>query len=148
MDDSLKAKLAALRAAKAGATTVEAIDSKLARLEATEMSKEITTIPTPISQVSLTRIDNTSDIDHLEFLTKMNALRDAIHTKHPTMPVLLMQIHKQLTADPEIVTLLNEEGIGIIVKGLEIQTKTELVSVVVKQNKAKDKKTKLELDMF
>lgn len=90
----------------------------------------------------------TTEIDHLDFLAKMNSLQQAIHKQHPTMPVLLMQIHKQLRADPELVGTLSEEAIGVIVKGLQIQTKTELVSVVVKESKSKKKKEPISLDMF
>lgn len=92
--------------------------------------------------------ERTTEIDHLEFLSKMNQLQEAIHTQHPQMPQLLRVIHKQLLADPELVTLLNEEAIGIVVKGLEIQTKTELVSVVLKESKTKAKKIPLDTDMF
>jgi hypothetical protein len=59
-----------------------------------------------------------------------------------------MQIHKQLRSDPELTSTLSEEGIGVIVKGLQIQTKTELVSVVVKESKSKKKKEPISLDMF
>jgi hypothetical protein len=90
----------------------------------------------------------TTEIDHLDFLSKMNALQAAIHKQHPTMPVLLMQIHKQLRADPELTSTLSEEAIGVIVKGLQLQTKTELVSVVVKESKSKKNKTVLTADMF
>lgn len=99
---------------------------------------------------SMIRIDDSRQLpmDHLEFLSKMEQLQSALLTAHPTMPVLLMQIHKQLSNDPEIVTLLTEDAIGIIVQGLQKQTKTELISVVVKQSKAKDKKTALTTDLF
>lgn len=91
----------------------------------------------------------TSEIDHLDFLAKLNALQDAIHTQHPTMPVLLMQIHKQLRTDPELVTLLNEDAIGVVVKGLQIHTKTELVSQVMKETKPGRKKaTAISVDML
>lgn len=90
----------------------------------------------------------TTEIDHLDFLSKMNRLAEAIHTKHPTMPVLLMQIHKQLRADPELVTTLDEDAIGIVVSGLQVVTKTELVSVALKESKTKAKKIAISVDMF
>lgn len=90
----------------------------------------------------------TSELDHLDFLAKMNKLASAIQTAHPTMPVLLMQIHKQLRVDPELVTTLDEDAIGIIVSGLQIVTKTELVSVVVKESKSKAKKIAVTTDML
>lgn len=91
----------------------------------------------------------TSEIDHLEFLSKLNSLQDAMLKQHPTMPVLLMQIHKQLMVDPELVTVLNEEAIGLIVRGLQQQTKTELVQVTLKSAASSSKKKiPLSVDMF
>ena len=55
-------------------------------------------------------------------------LEDAIKTAHPTMPVLLREIHSILKKDPEVVTLLSEEEIAVLVNGLEKQTN------IVKQN--------------
>jgi hypothetical protein len=101
-----------------------------------------------VSNTDVIGTAKTSEIDHLDFLNKMNLLQEAIHKQHPTMPVLLMQIHKQLRADPELTSTLSEEGIGVIVRGLQIQTKTELVSVVVKESKSKKNKTPISLDMF
>lgn len=106
---------------------------------------------TPVPTVSAPAIlgtAKTTEIDHLDFLSKMNRLAEAIHTKHPTMPVLLMQIHKQLRADPELVTTLDEDAIGIVVSGLQVVTKTELVSVALKESKTKAKKLAISADMF
>jgi hypothetical protein len=170
----LAAKLAALRAQKA-AEAQEALVKKEQQLEesaqrAVNKAADAVTVlaaqpkPETIAAVKAVEVETVAfkeappvisftnqevtDIDHLDFLSKMQSLQEAIHYKHPTMPVLLMQIHKQLRADPEIVTLLTEEAIGVIVKGLQVQTKTELVAVVVKESKAKAKKTPLSADMF
>jgi len=89
----------------------------------------------------------TTEIDHMDFLAKMNSLSEAIHKQHPTMPVLLMQIHKQLRADPELVATLDEDAIGIIVKGLQVQTKTELVAAAT-STKSKSKKVALDVSML
>lgn len=104
-------------------------------------------IPT-VSAPAVLGTAKTTEIDHLDFLSKMNRLAEAIHTKHPTMPVLLMQIHKQLRADPELVTTLDEDAIGIVVSGLQVVTKTELVSVALKESKTKAKKVAISVDMF
>jgi hypothetical protein len=54
-----------------------------------------------------------------------------------------------LRNDPELVTTLDEEGIGIIVRGLQIQTKTELVTQAVKDTSGRKKKSAaLSTDMF
>lgn len=86
--------------------------------------------------------------DHMEFLGKMNELRDRIHTQHPQMPQLLKTIHTTLSKDPECVTLLSEEAIGVIVRGLQVQTKTELVVATTKKASTASKKVKLTDDMF
>lgn len=64
------------------------------------------------------------------------SLQAQLLSAHPQMPVLLSTIHKQLKADPEIVTLLSEEECGIIVSGLKRQTQTE-VSVKALSSKSK-----------
>lgn len=105
---------------------------------------------TPVPTVSAPEklgTSKTTEIEHLDFLSKMNSLSDAIHKQHPTMPVLLMQIHKQLRSDPELVTTLDDDAIGIIVKGLQVQTKTELVAEATKTTKKK-KNPAIALDMF
>jgi hypothetical protein len=109
----------------------------------------VPTVPVPtITAPAVLGTAKTTEIDHLDFLSKMNRLAEAIHIKHPTMPVLLMQIHKQLRADPELVTTLDEDAIGIVVSGLQIVTKTELVSVALKESKTKAKKVAISVDMF
>lgn len=67
-----------------------------------------------------------------ELKEKVAALSELILTAHPTLPVLLRTIHTQLRADPELVTTLTEEEIGIIVSGLSKQTNTEIVATVSK----------------
>jgi len=47
------------------------------------------------------------------------SLQASILSNHPQLPVLLRTIHKKLAADPDIVTLLSEEEIGILVSGLD-----------------------------
>jgi len=60
------------------------------------------------------------------------SLQSALLTAHPTMPVLLQQIHRQLKADPTICTSLSEEEIGIIVTGLKKQTMTTIATAASK----------------
>jgi hypothetical protein len=65
------------------------------------------------------------------------ALQKAILESHPTMPVLLREIHQTLKADPEIVTLLDESDIAIIVNGLKRQTATEIATSALKSKSPK-----------
>lgn len=92
--------------------------------------------------------DGSVSFDHLDFLTKMGELEAALLSAHPSMPTLLRDIHNHLKADPEIVTLLSEDAIGIIVNGLKVQTKTELSGSTAKSLEKKGKKVALSLDMF
>ena len=66
-------------------------------------------------------------------------LQEALLKAHPQMPTLLRTIHSQLREDPDCVTLLDEEEIGMIVSGLKRQTATE---IAVAPSKAKTQKIK------
>lgn len=169
LSPTVLAKLAALRAGKAVENkSVEAAP------ESTQISKEsqnesqnqsISLAPSDDRQLvgssvssetsvgsipvlKLTDKENISDINHLDFLSKLTELHEAIHKQHPQMPILLRTIHKQLMEDPELTTLLNEEAIGVVVTGLQIQTKTQLITIATKESKSKTPKVKLEADMF
>lgn len=72
---------------------------------------------------------------------KILSLEQALLSVHPTMPVLLRDIHEKLKQDAEIVTLLSEEEIEIIVRGLKQQTKTELATSLLKSAKSSTTKS-------
>jgi len=63
---------------------------------------------------------------------KVEALNQALLAQHPTMPGLLREIWQCLKANPEQVTLLEEEEIGVIVNGLKQQVKVEIATVALK----------------
>ena len=69
-----------------------------------------------------------------EIKEKVAKLQEAILSAHATMPVLLRTIHQQLRSDPELVTTLDEEEIGIIVNGLKKQTNTEIATAATKKS--------------
>lgn len=73
---------------------------------------------------------------------KVADLESKLLSAHPSMPVLLREIHNQLMKDPELVTVLDEKSIGIIVSGLKKQTQTEILVTSVK-NAGKAEKDKL-----
>lgn len=64
-------------------------------------------------------------------------LENALLTEHPQMPLLLKSILAQLKSDPDVITLMTEEDIGIIVQGLKKQTKTEISASKTKGTSAK-----------
>ncbi len=67
---------------------------------------------------------------------KVLSLETAIKSRHPTMPTLLQEIWKALKAQPENVTLMTEEEMGILVSGLQVQTNTTLAQSAVKASKS------------
>ena len=76
-----------------------------------------------------------SDGDQLK--QKVAELSELILAKHPRMPVLLREIHTTVRKYPEQVTLLDEDDIGIIVAGLQVQTNTTLATQATKPAAAK-----------
>ena len=62
-------------------------------------------------------------------------LEQALLAANPQMPLLLRQIHTQLKTDPENVTLLDEDSIARIVKGLTKQTQTEIATIAMASKK-------------
>jgi hypothetical protein len=64
-------------------------------------------------------------------------LESALLQAHPSMPVLLQQIHRAIKADPEQVTLLSEQEIGVIVNGLSRQTQTQIATSISTGKKGK-----------
>ncbi len=69
---------------------------------------------------------------------KMNIaeLEQALLAANPEMPTLLQKIHTKLRADPDIVTLLDEEEIGVIVNGLKSVTNTTIAEPKAAKAKA------------
>lgn len=67
-----------------------------------------------------------------QIVEKALKLQALMAVNHPTMPVLLRDIHTQLKADPEVVTLLDETTINLIVRGLMKQTGIEIATAVAK----------------
>ena len=88
---------------------------------------------------------NTTD-QAFEVREKLASLESALLEKTPTMPTLLRDIHRHLKKDPDIVTLLSEEEISVLVRGLKEQTKTEIgATIAKKKTKAASKMTLADL---
>ena len=75
---------------------------------------------------------------------KLNSARleEALLAKHPTKPTLQREMHKQLKEDPATVTLLAEEEIATVVRGLESQTNTFIAASMVSPKSAASKALK------
>lgn len=78
-----------------------------------------------------------------ELKFKVDSLTVLILEKHPQMPILLREIWKTIKQYPEQVTLLEEEDIEKIVKGLMVQTGVEFVKVISKGTGTKTLSKKL-----
>jgi len=72
-----------------------------------------------------------------EVREKLASLEAALLAKTPDMPTLLRAIHKNLKADPDVVTLLSEEECSILVRGLKEVTKTTIAAKALKKGAKK-----------
>lgn len=86
---------------------------------------------------------NSRELDILSIKSKILEMNTALLSNNPIMPILLREIHSHLRKDPELVTIISEEEIGMIVNGLKKQTSTELVTSTIKQSTTKATKEKL-----
>lgn len=68
--------------------------------------------------------------------SKVLEVQEALLAAHPKLPILLAEIHKTLKADPATVTLLTEDEIGILVSGLEAQTKVQIMATMTSASKS------------
>lgn len=98
--DELKARIAAQKSAPPASSPAPSIP------------KQIPLIPPPSKVLP----------SGTELFDKVSALQEALLSRHPSMPGLLRDIHTTLRAQPENVTLLNEDQISVLVNGLKEQT--------------------------
>ena len=84
-----------------------------AATQAVEKKEEALAKPAPIPTTELGK--------------RIQELSAALLTQHPSLPVLLRDIHKRLRDDPNIVTILTEEEITTIVSGYK--THTQITSI-------------------
>lgn len=78
--------------------------------------------PAPASVVST---DNIPD-EAVGFKNMLLELEDKLNNRVDNFPYLLRDIHQHLRRDPEIVTVLSDEEIGLIVRGIKTMTGTVL----------------------
>lgn len=72
-----------------------------------------------------------------EVQNKIQELQERLVTAHPTMPVLLQEIHNLLKQQPDNVTLLSDEQINVIVSGLLRSTNTVLAAKTIAKRATK-----------
>lgn len=75
---------------------------------------------------------------------KLFLLEQQLNEKLPGITTALRDIHTKLKKDPEVVTLLSEEDIGILIRGLKKQVATELVTTSLKKAPKQVKKVSLD----
>lgn len=73
---------------------------------------------------------------------KLASLSAALDARLP-MRDILRDIHTNLKADPDIVTILSEDEIAVIVAGLKKQTNTEITTTALKGSSNTSKLKKL-----
>lgn len=76
---------------------------------------------------------------------KLWELEEALDKQMPDRAQILKQIHDSLKTDPTVVTLLTDEAIGIIVKGLTDHTNTTIVAAPKKATAKRSQPLSLDL---
>ena len=71
-----------------------------------------------------------------ELKEKVASLQEQLLNNNPLMGGLLRNIHKKLREDAELVTTLSDEEIGVIVRGLSVETKTQIATTPQKKESA------------
>lgn len=111
--------------------------AKLAALRAAQSSPPVSI---PAQQSSPVPATGNSQYDAIK--QNIAAVSQALVSNNPTLPVLLTTIKRTLKNDPQLVTLLSEEDICAIVKGLERQTGNYLAASMVKSKVSETRKLK------
>lgn len=75
---------------------------------------------------------------------KILQLQSQLLSQHPQLPKLLSEIHQTLKENPDCVTLLSDEEVGVIVNGLKKQTATEIATTALKSKTKSIKNISLE----
>lgn len=126
--EKLRARLAELKAQKTPQETPQVTGNGCAAppLEETKESKEKTT--ESIESIEYTSVVTTEGIDTtaLPFKNMLLELEEKLNNRVENFPYLLRDVHQHLRKDPEIVTILTDEEIGLVIRGLKTMTGTIL----------------------
>lgn len=128
--ERLRAKLAAIRKEK------QLGEAPVSEAPSPEVSQPEQ--PTPSSVVST---DNIPD-EAVGFKNMLLELEDKLNNRVDNFPYLLRDIHQHLRRDPEIVTVLSDEEIGLIIRGIKTMTGTVLgTTATAKKTGGRSKKS-------
>lgn len=94
------------------------------------------TLSTTPQEATRTTPENESP-QAFEVREKLACLEASLLDGTPNMPTLLRDIHRNLKADPDLVSILSEEECSILVNGLKKVTATEIAASVVKKKGGK-----------
>lgn len=133
---NIQDKLAALRA--------KIKDQKSSNPVGVEPANAPSIVEPPKQQSILTEKSNLP----FELLEKVSSLESALLDRHPRMPGLLGEIFKALKAQPENVTLMNEEEIRVVVECLKVQTGVQFAEKVTKSKSGNAKFKSATTEMF
>jgi hypothetical protein len=78
-----------------------------------------------------------NDNQAFEVREKLAQLEAGLLETTPNIATLLRDIHRNLKADPDIVTILSEEDCSILVRGLKHQTSTSIATTALKRKPKK-----------
>jgi len=92
----------------------------------------MTTMDTTMTSPSNSPSNLSTSSDGFKLKEAIEDLKGKILDKHPMMPNLLREIHKTVQQYPEQVTLLSEEEIAVIIRGLETHSNVYLATKAVK----------------
>lgn len=84
-------------------------------------------------------------IQAFEVQEKLASLEISLLESTPGMATLLRDIHRSLKQDPDIITILEDEEVAILVKGLKKQTGVEIATKAAKKKSVKSLK-KISID--
>lgn len=71
---------------------------------------------------------------------KLAMLEEALNQNLPGISTALRDIHTVLKKDPDVVTILTEEEVSVLVRGLKKQTNTEIAVSAIKTGTKKSLK--------
>ena len=108
-------------------------ESKVTALEvAQQIQEKVRALPTPDPKLSDTE-NLTRELDARSLHGKIEELRQALLAEHPTMPLLLKDIHSTLQKQPDNITLVDDDEIGTIFQALMKYTNTSVALTAIKK---------------